>query len=68
MALIVTPRNKNQEKIVKAFLSSLNIGFHSEKEEDAALFKAMQEGRKSKLLSEDEKNHFIEWLLFEKKK
>jgi hypothetical protein len=37
MSLIVNPKNKQQEKVVKAFLSILNIGFHSEAEDDAAL-------------------------------
>lgn len=59
MALIVTPRTKQQEKIVKAFLESLSIGFHSENEEDAALLKAMEKGRRTKLLSATEKDGFL---------
>lgn len=59
MELTITPRNKEQEKIVKAFLNSLKIVFHSEEEEDAALYKAMQKGRKSKLLNADEKDAFL---------
>ncbi|MEP6584540.1 MAG: hypothetical protein ABJA90_09750 [Ginsengibacter sp.] len=62
MSIIITPRNKNQEKIVKAFLSSLDIRYHSEMEEDAGLFRAMQKGRKSRLLSESEKGEFIKRL------
>lgn len=42
MELTITPRNKEQEKVVKAFLNSLDIVFHSDEEEDAALYKAMQ--------------------------
>ncbi|PQV55647.1 hypothetical protein CLV53_1571, partial [Sediminibacterium magnilacihabitans] len=40
MTLIINPRNKQQERVVKAFLSSLDIGFYSEVEEDAALVNA----------------------------
>ena len=59
MTLIVEPKNKNEEKVLKAFLNSLNIGFHSQAEEDAALYAAMVKGRKTKLLSKSEKENFI---------
>ncbi len=59
MALIVTPKNKKEETILKAFLNSLKIGFHSEADEDAALFNAMQKGRKTALLNQKEKEEFI---------
>jgi hypothetical protein len=62
MALIINPRNKQQEKVVMAFLSSLNIGFHSEAEEDAALVNAMQKGRKTALLTNTEKVNFLKRL------
>lgn len=62
MALIINPRNKQQEKVVRAFLSSLNIGFHSEAEEDAALVIAMQKGRKTALLTNTEKTNFLKRL------
>lgn len=62
MALIVNPKNKQQEKIVKAFLTSLEIGFHSEAEEDEALYNAMQAGRKTPLLNRSEKEHFLKRL------
>ena len=62
MTFIVTPKNKKEEKVVKAFLSSLQIGFHSEAEEDAALHSAMQKGRKTALLSKVEKASFIKGL------
>ncbi len=62
MALIINPRNKQQEKVVVAFLSSLNIGFHSEAEEDAALVNAMQKGRKTALLTKIEKADFLKRL------
>ncbi len=35
MTLVVTPKNKQQEKIIKVFMQSLDINFHSE--EEAAL-------------------------------
>ena len=38
MALIVTPKNKKEETVLKAFLNSLKIGFHSEADEDAGLY------------------------------
>ncbi len=59
MALIVTPKNKKEETILKAFLNSLKIGFHSEADEDAALYKAIQNGRKTALLNQKEKDEFI---------
>jgi hypothetical protein len=62
MALIINPRNKQQERVVKAFLNSLNIGFYSEAEEDAALVNAMQKGRKTSLLTKTEKAVFLKRL------
>jgi len=59
MTFIVTPKNSKEEKILKAFLNSLRIGFHSEAEEDAALYAAMQKGRKTALLSKVEKASFL---------
>ena len=59
MTLIINPRNKQQEKVVRAFLSSLDIGFYSEAEEDAALVNAMRKGRKTVLLNKTEKADFI---------
>jgi uncharacterized protein DUF2683 len=62
MAIIVTPKNKKEEKVLKAFLNSLEIGFHSEKDEDTALLKAMKEGKKSSLMNEAEKAQFLKRL------
>ena len=59
MALIVTPKNKKEETVLKAFLNSLNIGFHSEADEDTALYNAMQKGRKTALLNNKEKQEFL---------
>lgn len=62
MALIVTPKNKKEETVLKAFLNSLKIGFHSEADEDAALFFAMQNGRKTPLLNKAETDDFLKRL------
>lgn len=62
MALIVTPKNKKEEKVLKAFLNSLQIGFHSEEDEDKALLNAMLNGRKSTLLNKKEKEEFLNQL------
>lgn len=62
MTLIVTPKNKKEEIVLKAFLNSLSIGFHSETEEETALYKAMQQGRKTSLLTRNEKAAFIKRL------
>jgi hypothetical protein len=45
--------------VVRAFLNSLDIGFYSEAEEDAALVNAMRKGRKTVLLDEIEKAEFL---------
>ncbi len=62
MTLIVNPKNRQQEKVIKAFLTSLEIGFHSEAEENDALYKAMQSGKKSRLLNKAEKDDFLKRL------
>lgn len=59
MTLVVTPKTKNEEKVVRAFLKSLSIGFYSEVEEEAALINAMKKGRKTRLLSPKEKINFL---------
>ena len=59
MTLIVETKTKTQEKALVAFLNSLQIGYHTEEEEDAALYAAMVKGRKTKLLNKAEKNAFI---------
>lgn len=62
MGLIVTPKNKREEKVLKAFLNSLEIGFHSETDEDSALLIAMKKGRKTALLNKAEKAAFLKKL------
>lgn len=59
MTLVVTPKTRKEEKVVKAFLKSLSIGFYNEAEEDAALLKAMKKGRKTRLLNPKEKIDFL---------
>lgn len=62
MTLIVNPKNKKEETILKAFLNSQKIGFHSEVEEEQALYKAMEKGRKTRLLNPKEKEDFLKKL------
>ncbi len=57
--LIIKTKNKREEKIVEAFLSSLDIHYHTQAQEDAAIYKAIQKGRKSRLLTTKEKDDFI---------
>lgn len=45
--------------MVRAFLSSLDIGFYSEAEEDAALVNAIKKGRETVLLNKIEKVDFL---------
>ena len=62
MALIVTPKNKKEETVLKAFLNSLKIEFHLEADEDAALYNAMQKGRKTPLLNKAKTDDFLKRL------
>lgn len=59
MNLIVKTRNKKEEKIVQAFLDSLDIDYFTEIQEEKALYKAMQEGKKTRHLTQKEKEVFI---------
>jgi hypothetical protein len=58
MTYIVNPKNKKEEKVLETLLKSLSIGFYSEADEDAAIIKAMEKGRKSRLLTQTEKTAF----------
>jgi hypothetical protein len=62
MTYIVNPRNKKEEKVLETILRGLSIGFYSEKEEDAAILKAMIKGRKTRLLKPSEKQAFLQKL------
>lgn len=57
--LIVRIKNKKVEKVVKAFLDSLEIDYLTEVQEEQALYNAMEKGKKSKLLTTKEKQNFL---------
>ncbi|MEQ1798807.1 MAG: hypothetical protein ABL872_12700 [Lacibacter sp.] len=57
--LVVKTKTKKEEKIVKAFLESLEIDYMTEAHEEQALYNAMQKGKKSKLLTAKEKDAFL---------
>ena len=59
MTYIVNPRNKKEEKILETILKELSIGFYTEEKEDAAIIKAMEKGRKTRLLRPAEKTAFL---------
>ena len=59
MTYIVNPRNKKEEKVLETILKGLSIGFYTEEKEDTAILKAMEKGRKTKLLSPPEKAAFL---------
>jgi len=62
MTYIVNPRNKKEEKVLETILKSLSIGFYTEEKEDAAIIKAMEKGRKTRLLKPAEKKAFLQKL------
>lgn len=62
MTLIVTPKTKKEERILKEFLEMHSIDFKSEIEEDTALLNAMQKGTKSRLLKPADKVSFLKAL------
>lgn len=57
---IIKAKSKNEEKVVKAFLSSLDIDYYTEVQEEEALYKKMQVDRKTRLLNQ--KENFIKQL------
>lgn len=59
---IIKTKNKKQEKVVEAFLSSMDINFHLQVQEDTVLYEKMKTDRKSALLSTEEKEDFIKSL------
>jgi nitrate reductase NapAB chaperone NapD len=59
---IVKARSKREEKIIEAFLSSLDIDFHTQDQEDKALYIVMQKDRKTALLNKTEKESFVKQL------
>jgi len=59
MTYVVNPRNKKEEKVLETILKALSIGFYTEEKEDAAIKKAMEKGRKTRLLKPAEKTIFL---------
>lgn len=59
MDLIVKAKNKKEEKIVQAFLNSLEIDYFTEVQEEKALYNAMLEGKKTERLTQKEKEAFV---------
>ena len=59
MTLIIDTKNIREEKALKNFLQQHSIRYYSEEEEDAALLKAMEKGRKSAMLTSTEKESFL---------
>jgi hypothetical protein len=62
MTYIVNPRNKKEEKVLESILKGLSIGFYTEEKEDSAILKAMETGRKTRLLKPAEKIAFLQKL------
>lgn len=57
--IIIDTKSKKKEKIIHAFLDSLEVDYHTEAQEEEALYHAMKKGKKSKILSVDEKRDFL---------
>lgn len=62
MELIVKTKNKEEEKIVQAFLDNLDIDYFTEAQEEQALYLAMKEGKKTKKLIKKEQESFLKSL------
>lgn len=62
MTYIVNTKNKKEGRALEKLLNELSIGFYTEEQEDAALLKAMQKARKTKLLSPAQKAAFLRTL------
>jgi hypothetical protein len=62
MTYIVNPKGKKEEKVLESILKGLSIGFYTEEKEDAAILKAMEKGRKTRLLKPVEKTAFLQKL------
>ena len=63
---IIRTKNKKEEKVVKAFLSSLNIHFHTKAQEEEVLYPKMANDHATGVLTETEKDSFIKQLKFSK--
>jgi type II secretory pathway predicted ATPase ExeA len=60
--IVIDTKNKKQEKIIQAFLDSLEVSYYTEAQEEQALYNAMKKGKKTKLLSPEEKKKFVKTL------
>ncbi len=59
MTYIVKPKNKKQEKALEAILNELAIDYYTEEMEDTAILNAMEKGKRSQLLTLEEKTKFL---------
>ena len=59
MTLIIDTKNIREEKALKNFLQQHSIRYYTEAEENTALLKAMEKGRKSAMLTPVEKESFL---------
>ncbi|MEJ7681081.1 MAG: hypothetical protein WKG06_25155 [Segetibacter sp.] len=59
---MIKTKNRKEGKVVEAFLSSLDIDFYTEAQQEKALYKKMQVDRKTRLLNQNEKENFIKQL------
>ena len=64
MTLIIDTKNLREEKALKNFLQQHSIHYYSEAEEDTALLKAMEKGRKSAMLTSCHGSCFPEPFIF----
>ncbi len=60
--IIIDTKSKKKEKLIQAFLNNLEVDYYTEAQEEEALYNAMKKGKKSKLLSLDEKKDFLKSL------
>lgn len=59
---IVRIKKKTDEKVDIKFLSNLEIDFYTEAQEEEAFYRAMLADRKTSILDNIEKEHFIKQL------
>lgn len=60
--IVIDTKNKKEEKIIQAFLDSLEVSYYTEAQEEQALYNAMKKGKKTNLLSSEEKKKFLKSL------
>lgn len=62
-SIIINTKNKKQEKVIQAFLDSMEIDYYTEAQEDQAIYKAIKTRKKTKLLNAPQKEAFLKSLL-----